>query len=114
MTEHQLQTLIVNRLKTAGILCFETDVMSGLMFNSNRMAFIKHHQKMGYIKGQPDLVLCLKDKVVFVEVKTEKGKQSKEQENFEERCKKLGLEYYVWNNIKLCDEFIIKQKGNGG
>lgn len=100
MTEHQIQTLIVNFLKQLNVLNFETDVMSGLMFNKNRMAFIKHHQKMGYIKGQPDLIVCLKNKVIFLEVKSDKGKQTPEQKRFEELCGILNLSYYVVRNIQ--------------
>lgn len=99
LTEHQFQTLVINYLKTINVLAFEADVMSGLMFSRNNMAFINHHKKMGYVKGQPDLVVCLLNKVLFLELKTEKGKQSSEQECFQEKCEKLNIPYYVVRNL---------------
>jgi len=57
------------------------------------------------IKGLPDIqVLTDGGYAVFLEVKRPSGKQSPEQKEFEERCKKIGAEYYVVRSIDDCQE----------
>lgn len=108
-TEHQLQYVIASYLRSRNIFFFETDVMSGLQYfpikDKRRFAFIKHHTKMGYVKGQSDLVLVLKDRIVFIELKKKEGKQSKEQKEFERKVKELGFEYYVWRSLDDAKNF---------
>lgn len=119
LTEHQIQGQMVAYCKSQGILAFQTDVMSGLQYFSHkdprRFAFIKHHEKMGYIKGQPDLVLVLDRGVVFVEVKTPQlyrmgkrgkliqdgkgGTQSDEQKAFQKTVQAMGHEYHLCDNL---------------
>ena len=112
MTEHQIQKSIVELLRLHNIPIIETDVMSGLQFFSHkdprRYAFINHHKSMGYMPGQSDLIL-ITDNVVFVEVKTPKGKQSKEQKNFQKYVEEKGYVYLIWQSIEDARKFIKKR-----
>lgn len=104
MSEHDLQKQIIAYLRLRKFLCFETDVMDGLKFfspkDSRRFAFIKHHNDMGYIKGQPDLIILLPiGNALFVEVKTAKGRQSDEQKEFQRRVESLGFNYLIWRSV---------------
>jgi hypothetical protein len=112
--EHSLQANIVELLSIHHILVFETDVMSGLQFfghtDRRRFAFINHHKKMGYVKGQSDLVIVLNDRVVFVEVKKEKGIVSKEQKDFKAEIEKRGHQYLTWRSLDDCINFVMGVK----
>ena len=57
----------------------------------------------GLLSGVSDLVVVLKGRVIFVEVKNSVGKQSDKQKRFEEQINNLGFEYYL---IRTLDEFI--------
>lgn len=93
------------------IFVFETDVMDGLKFLNNqqsRLAYIQHHKNMGYVKGQPDLVAILNNKVVFIELKTQKGKQSKEQKEVEKEIKNRGVDYIVIRSLEDLQNYLKK------
>lgn len=52
------------------------------------------------LKGVPDIIVVTDGGyVVFLEIKRPRAKQSPEQVVFEERCKKLGAEYYVVTDV---------------
>lgn len=113
-TEHDLQKSIVELLRRFGFFVFETDVMDGLKFcstNNMRMAFINHHKKMGYVKGQSDLVVLKNGRVWFVELKRGKdGRQSKEQKEFEKVVKDNLFEYIIFRNYVDAYDFCKKIK----
>ena len=54
----------------------------------------------GLLSGVSDLIVVLEGKVLFVEVKNEKGKQSPKQKLFEEQVTNLGFKYYLVRNLK--------------
>lgn len=58
------------------------------------------YAKSGATAGSPDLVVSLKDRVFFVEMKTATGAQSDNQKNFQWRCEALGIGYYVCRNLE--------------
>lgn len=60
------------------------------------------YEYSGALRGAPDIIVAMPCGVVFIEFKTKYGKQSEEQISFEERCKKLGIGYYVCRSL---DEF---------
>ena len=103
-TEHQIQKQIVKFLRLHKILVFDMDCMGGLQFiNHNdykRFSFIKHHKAMGYEKGQPDMLMILPERIVFLEVKKIGTYQSKEQKEIQSQIKNLGREYYVIRDIE--------------
>ncbi len=108
MAEHKIQYAIVELLRYYKILVVETDIMSGLRYfgskDPRRFAFINHHKKMGYVKGQPDLILILKNETVYVEVK-DKGKQSPEQIDFQKEVESRGQRYLVWDSFEQAEKF---------
>lgn len=56
----------------------------------------------GLLSGASDLLVVLPNKVMFVELKNAKGKQSDKQKRFEEGIKKLGHEYHL---VRSLEEF---------
>ena len=58
---------------------------------------------MGAYKGCPDRVMHYKNKVVYLEIKKQKGKLSENQIIFQEQCKKDKVDYLVIRNL---DELI--------
>jgi len=44
--------------------------------------------------------VLLPNKILFIEVKTDIGTQSKEQKNFQERVEKLGFEYHLVRSLE--------------
>lgn len=109
--EHLFQQQVIQYLHMFNIFVFETDVMDGLKFLNNqqsRLAYIQHHKNMGYVKGQPDLVAVMNNKVVFIELKTEKGKQSKEQKEVEQEIKSRGVDYIVVRNLEDLQNYLKK------
>lgn len=109
--EHLLQQQIIQYLHMFNVFVFETDVMDGLKFlktQQQRLAFIQHHKNMGYVKGQPDLVAVFNNKVVFIELKTQKGKQSKEQKEVEKEIKNRGVDYIVVRSLEDLQNYIKK------
>ena len=107
--EHILQKQFIELLHLHNILVISTDIMDGLKFcgnEKNRFSFISHHKQMGYVKGQPDLIVIIKDAVVFVEMKFDNGRQTKEQKQFEKRVKELVHNYIVLHSWRECEEFV--------
>ena len=62
----------------------------------------------GVLAGVSDLLVMFRDKVLFIEMKTATGRQSKEQKAFAEQVKGLGFAYYL---CRTFEEFqkIIKE-----
>lgn len=57
---------------------------------------------MGVRSGVSDLIVLLKEKVLFIELKNEVGKQKESQKDFETLVQKLGFDYYL---IRTLEEF---------
>ena len=54
----------------------------------------------GLLSGVSDLIVVLKEEILFVEVKNEKGKQSPKQKLFESQVNRLGYKYYLVRNLE--------------
>lgn len=73
--------------------------------NRKEMYFLK---KEGLTPGVADLVICADNgRVLFVEMKTSKGKQSPNQKEFESKVSELGFKYII---CRSTDDFIEKVK----
>jgi hypothetical protein len=59
----------------------------------------------GVVAGVSDLIIVRQNEVIFVEVKTEIGKQSKEQKKFQETVEKLSFKYLL---VRSLEDFKIK------
>ena len=100
--ESKIQQGIVRVLRKNGIYVFS--IPNGLITSkaSARIAVAE-----GLKSGVADLEILLpNNKILFVEVKTSKGKQSKEQKKFEKDITELGYEYQIWKSIEDCFKFI--------
>lgn len=99
MTEREIQKLVVEWFRATykdkgEIICVPNEITH---YSSNKW------QAVGMRKGASDLIVILKDKVIFVELKTPQNKQSYEQVGFQRSIENLGYEYYV---VRSLDEFI--------
>jgi len=54
----------------------------------------------GLLSGVSDLIVVLKGKVIFVEVKNDKGKQSPKQVLFQQQVENLGFKYHLVRNLE--------------
>lgn len=61
----------------------------------------------GMLAGTPDLFLMAQPGV-FIEMKTEKGKQSDEQKKFEAMALKMGYKYEIVRNFDTFRAVILK------
>jgi Holliday junction resolvase-like predicted endonuclease len=60
--------------------------------------------------GFCDLVACGKGLVIFIEVKTEKGRQTVDQKCFQIEVTQNGGEYQLWRSVKDAWDF-LESKG---
>lgn len=63
------------------------------------------------IPGESDLTLfCRGGKTVFIEVKTDAGRQSKKQKKFQAAVERLGYEYIIMRSVDDAQRYIEKVK----
>lgn len=56
-------------------------------------------QGLGAYKGIPDIIACRKGVTLFCEIKSPKGKQSPDQQEFEQRIKEAGCIYLLIRDV---------------
>lgn len=61
-----------------------------------------YKKSLGLISGVSDLIVITQKEVIFVEVKTQTGRQSKKQKEFQSKVEALGFRYVV---VRSLDEF---------
>ena len=61
-----------------------------------------YFEGLGSMSGVSDTIVILPEKIIFVEFKSAKGRQSPEQKNFETNIKRLGYDYFICRSF---DEF---------
>lgn len=61
----------------------------------------------GVLSGCSDLIVLKSNKVVFIEMKFGKGKQTESQLEFEAKVKSKGFEYYLVNSFELFREIVV-------
>jgi hypothetical protein len=62
---------------------------------------------MGVVKGVSDMILILPSRVIFIEFKTETGKQSPEQEQFQGKVQRRVHEYIIIRSLEEFQDFIM-------
>ena len=76
---------------------------------------VRHQQGLGSHKGFPDLTAIKDGRTVYVEVKTETGKQSDAQIAFQREVETRGAEYIVARSTSdvehLCDCLRLAERG---
>lgn len=61
----------------------------------------KRKKQTGLLRGASDMIIILPNgKLIFVEIKTEKGVQSEYQKYFQNRVEKLGYKYLLIRSLK--------------
>ena len=103
--EHDIQTDIIQYLRLNRIFVFS--VPNGGLRNLKTAAFLK---KEGATAGVSDLIVLLRGEVVFVEVKTAKGRQTPEQKKFQEAVELLGFRYLLWRSLDDAIKFVREIK----
>lgn len=100
--EHNIQVGIVQYLRLRGFEVFA--IPNGGRRDAVTGAKLKAE---GVSAGVADLIILLPiGNVLFVEVKTAKGRQSPEQKAFQERVEKLGFNYVIWRSVEDAEKFI--------
>ena len=61
----------------------------------------------GVLAGVSDIVIIKQNKVVFIEMKHGKAKQTESQLEFEAKVKSKGFEYYLVNSFELFREIVV-------
>jgi hypothetical protein len=61
----------------------------------------------GMLAGASDLIVVQQNRVIFIEVKTDKGTQQENQKQFETDVKKLGFEYHVVRNLEQFKKVVL-------
>jgi len=107
-SESSIQKEIVQMLNfKKDILAFS--VPNGIYFNAlgkSKFAYIKKLKLEGFRNGVTDLIVVTPLKVYFIEIKTEKGKQSDDQKQFQKDIEALGYTYLLWRSYKDCENFL--------
>lgn len=96
MTEDRIQYDIVKYLQSAGVYFFSVPNDAG----GRSVQAMARAKSMGLRAGVSDLVLVLPGKVVFMEVKTEKGTSSHLQDVFRDRVQELGHLYVLVRSVE--------------
>lgn len=63
----------------------------------------------GVLAGIPDLQVILQNKVFFIEMKTQKGSQTPNQKQMQEKINSLGFNYFVCRSFEDFQEIIKTQ-----
>jgi hypothetical protein len=69
-----------------------------------------YKKAIGLLSGASDLVVLLPERCIFVEVKTEIGRQSEKQKEFEQIVTDLGFEYILVRNLEQFQAYVNKAK----
>jgi len=84
VTEREFQTDVVKTARGCGWITYHT------------------HDSRRSDKGFPDLVM-VRERVVFAELKTDRGTASAEQQEWLRRLKRAGAEVYLWRPADMPD-----------
>ena len=103
MSESTLQITLISMLRTLYSDYVINLSLNGISIPSDiktKTLIINQMKKEGMEKGMPDLLLYLPNgKVLNMELKTDKGKQSPDQVDVQNRLTKLGHNYYIIRTV---------------
>lgn len=101
MSESALQMKIVQAIRASGLCVFSVpnEALGKIRARGDRNRIMRL-KSMGMLSGVSDLVVVLKNKVLFLEVKTDRGLQSEKQTMFQETVESLGHEYFVVHSVE--------------
>lgn len=105
--EDHFQSEIIAILRERGVKTILCDM------NGRNVLHGKKKQLLGADKGDPDFHIVLRGRVIYVEVKTDEGKQSKEQKTTQLLLTSLGHDYYLCRGIEGVIGLINKINNEG-
>jgi len=89
--------------------CFVMRINSGSMISEKRYFRAYFIESLnGISKGCSDLLISKNGIFVFVEMKTDKGKQSESQKIFEAHCKSRNVNYEICRSIDDAEKINLK------
>ena len=71
---------------------------------------IKRKQCLGMINGAPDFIITTRSKTIFIELKTDKGRQTESQKMFEKWSSKHNIAYSVCRSLDEVSQ-VLKKEG---
>ena len=102
MTEAQIQQSIFKWYHNN--FCLKHHEPQNIIFSvPNESSNVKeqmYKKSLGLISGISDLVVVSQDEVLFVEVKTQTGRQSKKQKEFQSKVEALGYRYLIVRSLE--------------
>lgn len=109
MTEDQIQSECVKWFNNN--YCLKHHVPRCAIFSVPNGGFRNKVEAMklvatGMKAGVSDLIVLLPNRALFIELKTETGKQSDSQKEFEQIVKALGFDYYIIRNLESFQKII--------
>jgi len=63
----------------------------------------------GMMAGVSDLIMVIEGRVIFCEIKDDKGRQKPDQIAFEQKVTKLGHQYYLIRSLEEFKEMVEKE-----
>jgi hypothetical protein len=100
MNEEQLQQQIVIFEINNYSIKNESLIFSVPNGGSRNLVEALNLKRTGLTAGVSDLILIVKDKIYFIELKAQNGKQSTSQKDFEKKVNDFGFEYLIFNNLE--------------
>ena len=67
-------------------------------------------KRLGLVAGVSDFVLVTKDRTIFIELKTDSGRQSENQKRFQEWSLKHNIEYYIVRSLFDLKNILVNNK----
>ena len=99
--EHKLQVAIVRFLRLNRFFVFA--VPNGGNRDAKTGAYLKDE---GVMAGVSDLIIMHDGRIVFVEVKTDTGRQKPTQVAFQQAVEAEGHEYLIWRSVDDAISFV--------
>jgi len=101
MSEYDIQKQIVDTLRMMGYYLYSTpNELLGRVRGGGGYQRMQRATQSGLVSGVADLTVVLPGRVVFLETKTAKGRQSERQREFERRVTELGHRYVVVRSVE--------------
>lgn len=104
--EDHFQAEIISILRSRGIKTVLCDM------NGRNALHGQKKRLMGADKGDPDFHIILNKRVIYVEVKTYDGQQSREQKATERQIKSLGHTYFLCRGVEGVLELMSLIRGD--
>jgi len=99
--EHKIQCAIIQYLRLHKIFCFA--IPNGGKRDAREGARLKRE---GVLAGVADIEVWANKKTYFIEVKTEKGRQTHAQKDFQAKAATYGHMYCVWRSLDEAIGFV--------